>query len=257
MIKQCTKFLFVIAAAVLLFVVTARALPSHTGSFYINDFANILNQETKDYVFSSSKILDEKTTAQIVVVTVESLEGQPLDDYAVNLGNQWGIGSKEKNNGLLILLALKERKVKVEIGRGLEGKMNDAKAGRFLDNYAVPYFNENNWDEGIKALYSVILSEVYSEYDMEVPEDVASVASEYKDFDVGNDIVFIIIAVLLGFGGIFFWWIRSLFRNGHHWGSGSSGSGWFGGGGGFSSGGGGGYSGGGGSFGGGGASRGF
>ena len=176
---------------------TLFALPNHTEKFYVNDFANILSQDVKDYIFSNSKTLDEKTSAQVVVATVQSLEGQDLESFSLNLFRSWKIGSKDKNNGLLILIAPEERVMRIEIGDGLEGAINDAKSGRFRDIYAIPYFKENNWDEGIKQLYSAILSEIYKEYDMEVPENVSESFQEKSNDSYSYIIAIIIIITIL------------------------------------------------------------
>lgn len=242
----------------------ALNLPEPTHEFYISDLANVLSDETKEYVLNQSNALNEKTGAQIVVATVNSLEGSSIEEYAVDLFRNWGIGSKEKNNGLLILLAPNERQIRAEVGYGLEGKINDAKAGRFIKDYAVPHLKNNDWDNGIHDLYSVILSEVYSEYGMEVPENVQEVAKSIKDHDHDalDDMVtiFISIAVIITSVVISFfvrrrsWWHR---RHGHYNDDDDFYSGFGGYYGGGSSGGFGGFSGGGGSSGGGGASSSF
>ncbi len=195
MIKKC-RFVCIYLAIFFLSGFTLFALPNHTEKFYVNDFANILSEDVKNYIFSSSKTLDEKTTAQVVVTTVQSLEGQELESFSLDLFRSWKIGSKDKNNGLLILIAPEERVMRIEVGDGLEGAINDAKAGRFRDIYATPYFKENNWDEGIRQLYSAILSEIYKEYDMEVPENVSESFRE-KSNDTYSYIISIIIIIAI------------------------------------------------------------
>jgi uncharacterized protein len=234
-------------------------LPGATDEFYVNDFANVLSQETKQYILNNSNALDKKTSAQIVVATVDSLEGTDVENYAISLFRKWGIGDKEKDNGVLILLAPSERKARIEVGYGLEGKINDAKAGRFLDEYAVPYFKNDNWDQGIKTLYSALVSEVYSEYDMDMPEDVSNVIAShnetYESSQVSTVIGLIVIAIIVVFGGI----LPFIIRRKNHKGPfiDDNPGGFWGMGGDFGSDGFGGFSGGGGSSGGGGASRGF
>lgn len=242
----------------MLLCMTAFALPSPSDRFYVNDFADILSTSTEDYIFNHSATLDDQTTAQLVVVTVPSLEGEDLEQYSLNLAREWGIGSEETNNGLLILLALEERQLRVEVGYGLEGKVNDGKAGRLMDEYAIPYLKEDEFDEGILNLYKALLSEVYSEYGLEVPEGVQASAPAVQQ-ESGTSLLPVIMVILLivlfsiggrrGGGHFFF---IPFFRGG---GRGGGFGGGFGGGGGFGSGGG--FSGGGGSFGGGGSSRGF
>ncbi len=174
-------------------------LPEPTNEFYISDLANVLSDETKGYILNQSRALDESTTAQVVVATVETLDGASIEEYAVDLFRNWGIGSKEKNNGLLILLAPNEREIRVEVGDGLEGKINDSKAGRFIKEYAVPHLKNNDWDNGIHDLYTVILSEVYGEYGMEAPETVKDIAAKVKDNgqNTVDDMVTIFISIIV------------------------------------------------------------
>lgn len=245
----------------------ALNLPEQTKEFYISDFAGVLSEETKNYVLNQSNALNEKTSAQVVVATVNSLESASIEEYGVELFRKWGIGEKEKNNGLLILLAPNERKIRVEVGYGLEGKINDSKAGRFINEYAIPHLKNNDWDSGIHDLYAVILSEVYKEYGMEVPENVREVAGEIKGYNQNtmDDMVTIFIAVVVIIVSVIISFMvrrhpRRYRGPGHynyrdddfHGGFGGFGGGFGGGSGGF-----GGFSGGGGSSGGGGASGSF
>lgn len=157
-------------------------------NIYVNDFANVLKQESKKYMLSNSKILDEKTSAQLVVVTVNSLEGKDIDEYSLDVMMDWGIGDPSKNNGALILLSTSDRKVKIKVGYGLEGAINDGKAGRILDNYGAPYFKSDDWDKGIVGCYFELLSEIYKEYGLDVPEDAYEFyGSHYGKANQKND----------------------------------------------------------------------
>ncbi len=134
-----------------------------TYNFFVNDYANILSDETENYIIEKNKVLEETFGAQIVVVTVPSLEGNSLEEYSTEVFRKFGIGNKDKNNGLLLLLALEEREFRVEVGYGLEGILPDAKTGRIQDEYIIPYFQNNNWDVGIRsgfdAFYKIISGE--------------------------------------------------------------------------------------------------
>lgn len=184
-----------------MFCAVNASIPNKTNRFFVNDFANILSEETENYIVNNSAALDEKTTAQVVVTTVESLDGREIEDYANSLFRMWGIGTKDSNNGLLILLAPNERKVWIEVGRGLEGKVNDSKAGRITRDYGKPYFSEGKWDEGIMGIYNAVLSEVYSEYGMEVPSEVKEIVSKNEEND-GVYGVFLMAAIII-FVGVF------------------------------------------------------
>lgn len=137
-----------------------NALVSPTDKFYVNDYADVLSPETEEYIYEKSVKLNEVDGTQIVVVTVKNLEGRSLEDYSLELARNFKIGSKEKDNGLLLLLALEERKFRVEVGTGLEGILPDGKTGRFQDQYIIPYLKENNFDEGIKNGYNAFYNEI-------------------------------------------------------------------------------------------------
>src|SRR3712207_5318943 len=100
-------------------------IPKRTILKYVNDYTNTLNLDTKEYVVSLGKELEDKTGAQATVVIINSLEGQDIESYANKLFRKWGIGQKEKNNGLLILVSLDDRKRRVEVGDSLEGVLPD------------------------------------------------------------------------------------------------------------------------------------
>ncbi|HKR82954.1 MAG TPA: TPM domain-containing protein [Terriglobales bacterium] len=95
-----------------------RTFPQPTG--YVNDFATVIDATTKDQLGALCTELDRKTNAQIAVVTVRTLAGSSIEDYAFRLFNEWGIGHKEDNRGLLILLSMAEQKYRIEVGRGFE-----------------------------------------------------------------------------------------------------------------------------------------
>ncbi len=124
---------------------TEVSLPEATG--YVVDQANILKSETKQKAEATLKSLDSK--AQIAVVTVVTT--QPLDEkqYAMKLAEKWKPGYKGKDNGIIFLIVTGDRKVRIEVGRGLEGSINDAKAGRILDDAVVPFLKKGDWDGGV------------------------------------------------------------------------------------------------------------
>ena len=150
--------------------IKVNALVEPTNSFYVNDYANVLSEETEDYIMNNSVKLDSATNAQIVVVTVKSLEGQDVETYATDLFRKFGIGSEKEDNGLLILLAPQERKIRIEVGYGLEGVITDGLAGRYLDNYFVPYLKEDKWDEAIKNGYSALYKKICEYYEIDTSD---------------------------------------------------------------------------------------
>lgn len=144
----------------LVFIPDVSAKVNPTSDFYVNDYANILSSSTKDYIMEKSVALNKADGTQIVVVTVNSLDGEAIEDYAVELFRDFGIGDAKKNNGILILVSVNDRELRIEVGYGLEGIINDGKAGRIRDKYMIPYLKNNNWDEGIKNGYDAIYAEI-------------------------------------------------------------------------------------------------
>ena len=128
---------------------------------------------TEQYILSTNQELESKTGAQIVVVTIPSLEGQSLEEYATDLFRQWGIGDGEKDNGVLLLCAVEDRLFRVEVGYGLEGDLPDGKTGRMQDEYIIPLLQENQFDAGIKNGYNAFLQEVAAVYDVSITGDAA------------------------------------------------------------------------------------
>lgn len=149
----------------------ASDIPEATSDFYVNDFADILSQSTKDYIIEANKDLNAKTGAQIVVTTIDTLNGEDIETYATEMFRSYGIGDREKNNGVLFLIVSGDRKLRIEVGYGLEGAINDAKAGRILDTYVIPSLQNDEWDKGILNGFQAIAEETAAEYAVEIAAD--------------------------------------------------------------------------------------
>lgn len=151
-----------------LFIINVEALVDPMSNFYVNDYANILSEETENEIQSMSVQLSYTDGTQMVVVTVEDLEGLSVEEYANQLFNKFGIGEADSDNGLLILVSRDDRKIRVEVGYGLEGVINDGKAGRYLDAYAVPYLKNNEWDKGIFNVYNALYKEIVTQNNLQL-----------------------------------------------------------------------------------------
>jgi uncharacterized protein len=130
-------------------VVAAQALtfPQLTGR--VVDEAGILDQATRTAIERKLADLEAKTTGQLVVVTLKSLQGTSIEDYGYQLGRHWGIGQKEKNSGTLLIVAPNERKVRIEVGYGLEGNLTDAVSKLIIENSIVPRFRAGDFAGGV------------------------------------------------------------------------------------------------------------
>ncbi len=128
-------------------LLSAQKFPSPTG--FVNDFAGVMKPETKQQLEGILADLKQKTGVEVTVVTVKDMGGLDVSTFAVDLMKTWGIGSKEKNEGALLLMALKERKVRIEVGYGLEPLLTDARSGMIRDQYILPYLKNNDFDTGL------------------------------------------------------------------------------------------------------------
>lgn len=139
--------LFLIALTAL--SVLNRKIPTCKG--YVNDYANMISGPVKAKLEHTLKAFDRTDSTQIAILTVESLGGDSLEDLSVRVAKKWGIGQKEKDNGVLLLVAKKEHQVRLEVGYGLEGVLTDRLAKRIIDNIITPYFKSGQFDQGIEA----------------------------------------------------------------------------------------------------------
>ena len=238
-------------------------------SGYVTDLAGVISSETKSRLEALCTELQQKTEAQLAVVTVNSLEGESVEDYAVNLYKHLGVGPKGTDRGVLLLVAPKDRKYRVEVGYGLEPVINDARAGD-VGRAMVPLLRQNDYSGAIEAATWQLAQYVAADRGVTLSgqppqRQVRSSPDEDGKFPFGWIIFALILLFILigsrrggsqggrGSRGGSGWWIGPMIGGGWSGRGGWGGGGFGGGGGGFS--GGGGFGGvGGGSSGGGGAS---
>jgi uncharacterized protein len=115
------------------------------------DAANLLGTEDRRALEGDLQALEAKTTDQLVIYTAPSLQGYPIEDFGYRLGRAWGIGQKGKDNGVILIAAPNERKVRIEVGRGLEPQLTDAMTRLIIENAIIPAFRRNDFAGGIKA----------------------------------------------------------------------------------------------------------
>lgn len=244
-----------------------KALPTRPSPpRLVNDFANMLTEEQEQELERKLVAYDDSTSNQVAIVTVNTLKGYEDEEFAIALGRKWGVGGKEFNNGIVILVARDDHKIRIEVGYGLEGAIPDITAQRIIDYSITPEFKQEHYYRGLDHALDDIMKAAAGEYTAPPKKKDGG-----KGFGIGALILFIIVMSILGgigggrggrgggmvsrrgYGDIATGWILGSLLGG-----GSRGGGWSGGGGGGWSGGGGGGGGfggfGGGSFGGGGAS---
>lgn len=152
--------------------VQAADIPRPEGDIYVQDFAGLFSENIKTELNQIGRSLEDKTAAQIAVLTVPSTGEETAEEYALQAFRKYGIGGQEKNNGVLLFFTMKnpmddKRKIRVEVGYGLEGALPDAKVGRILDQYAIPYLQEGKNDLALENTYKAIYNEVAKEYKLD------------------------------------------------------------------------------------------
>ncbi|MGA9723559.1 MAG: TPM domain-containing protein [Candidatus Binatus sp.] len=145
-------FLLILASPAL---ASEPSFPTLTGR--VVDDAGILNASTQSKLTQMLAAHERATGQQVVVVTLDSLQGYTIEDYGYQLGRRWGIGQKGKNNGVLLIVAPQEHKVRIEVGYGLEGELTDATCSTIIQNYVTPSFKRGNFNAGVLAGTTSIL----------------------------------------------------------------------------------------------------
>ena len=135
-------------------------LPKPAQREYVVDTAGIVSAEDRAQIEKIGEELREKTKAEIVVVTVHTLDGADIESYANKLFRSWGIGDKQKENGVLLLIAKDDRKFRIEVGYGLEGEITDGRSGEILDKMK-PYFRDEKYSEGVLNAYQKLAAYAY------------------------------------------------------------------------------------------------
>lgn len=241
------NFRFILFLLLLPFVSFAQlAIPEHGGK-WVHDEAHILSPQTIAELEAILKYERDSTSNQIAVLIMPSVENGLLEEFSLKVAEAWGLGQKDKDNGALFIIALKEHQMRIEAGRGLEGVLTDAMSSRINRNEVAPYFRQQNYDAGVKAGVLGIIRVIKGEYKN---DDPAPRKKSRKGSPITTIIIIIVILIAAirknsgGGKGGGYWSSGGGFMGPTGGFGGSSGS-WGGGGGGSDFGGGGGFSGGG------------
>lgn len=221
-------------------------VPPLTGPVY--DEEGLLSSSEKQQLDILLRHANSRGVAQVQVAIIKSLQGEPIESVSIQMTDKWKLGNAKQDNGILFLLAIQDKKMRIEVGQGLEGSLPDMKTKKILEEVVRPFFRQGDMSRGVWAGTIAILKAVDGEYaDMEGPQKS----------DKGNDswlfLIYVVLFILVMISRVAGGGRRSL-RGGRGWGSGGP---WGGGGGWGGGSGGGGWSGGGGGFSGGGASSGW
>ena len=239
--KGISLFLLLFGLSVSLFALDVPVLRSR-----VTDIAGVLSPSERQHIEERLYLFETQTSNQLAVLIIPTLEGEVLEDYSVRVVDKWKLGDKTKENGILLLIVSNDRKMRIEVGYGLEGALTDLIASQIIRNDIAPYFRQGNYYAGIAAGLNSIMQATRNEYKADPRQYERSRGENQKS--IGSLIFYILFFLFMIAGGRrgrrgLFWALMgaSMFRSG-----GVRGGGGFGG-----------FSGGGGGFGGGGASGGW
>jgi uncharacterized protein len=139
-------------------------MPAPIGDIYVQDFAKVLTDAEITEIRSLGRMIEDQTTAQISVLTVDTIGEHTMEEFANEAFRQYGIGNETQNNGVLLVMAVTDRLIRIEVGYGLEGRIPDGKAGRILDQNAIPYLQNGQTNKAILETYKALANEVLAEY---------------------------------------------------------------------------------------------
>lgn len=238
------------------FAITAQAelkFPALTGR--VVDNALMIEPAVREQLAQQLQAHEQATGEQLVVVTLANLQGTSIEDFGYQLGRYWGIGQKDKNNGALLLVARDERKLRIEVGYGLEDRLTDAQSAVIINQVITPAFKTGNFSKGISDGVAAMLV-VLGGNPLDEPATAYGAGGDDASDFVGQHPGLFVFLVVLFILTVFVCQMLGILPSGGRGGGGGMGGGGFGGGG-FGGGSGGGFGGGGGSFGGGGSSGGW
>ena len=131
---------------------------------YVNDYAGMISSPAKSKIEEALRTFEQSDSTQIVILTVPSLEGENIEEFGIKVGEAWKIRKKGKDNGILFIVSKQERKIRIEVGYGLEGKLTDLTAGRIIDLVIKPRFKQEDYDGGFIAGVSSLIDATRGEF---------------------------------------------------------------------------------------------
>lgn len=131
---------------------------------YVNDYADMISPAVEKQLEKELKEFEKSDSTQIVILTIPSLEGEVLEDFSIRVAENWKIGQKNKDNGVILLVVKNDRKIRIEVGRGLEGRLTDLLCGRIIDLVIKPRFKRGDFDGGFLAAISSLIDATRGEF---------------------------------------------------------------------------------------------
>lgn len=196
------KFLFFLALVFAVATSVAQTVPDRPNPpKLVNDFAGVLSAEERRFLEEKLVMVDDSSSNQIAVVLVKSLNDVPIEDYALELFRKWGIGNKKTNNGVLLLAAVEDRQIRIEVGYGLEGAITDVLANNIIKNDVVPAFRRGDYYGGLFQATDHLAKAAIGEYKIRRTKSDEDDGGGIVLFVVILFIVIIIVSAIKGGGG--------------------------------------------------------
>ncbi len=190
-----------VAASLLIFsalAVAQRAVPELWG-MRVHDEARVLSQQTVQELETQLKQFEDSTSNQIAILIIPSLDGEVLDEYALRVAEYWKLGQEEQDNGVLLLIAVEDRAVRIEVGYGLEGVLPDAVCNRIIRNEIIPNFRRNDFDAGVRAAVDALTKSIGGEYNADEAE-VGELGMTWKEKALISVFVFTVLGIFTTIG---------------------------------------------------------
>jgi uncharacterized protein len=140
----------------------AAEIPALKG--YVNDYGNMMSLSVRSKLTKELKEFERTDSTQVVILTIPSLEGQTIEEYSIRVAETWKIGQKGRDNGIIFIVASQERKIRIEVGRGLEGRLTDLTAGRIIDLVVKPRFKRGDFNGGFVSGVAALIDATKGEF---------------------------------------------------------------------------------------------
>jgi uncharacterized protein len=164
----------------------------------VHDEAHALKQATIDQLEKDLKVYEDSTSNQIAILIVQSLDGEVIEEYSLKVAEKWKLGTKSKDNGALMLIAIDDHKMRIEVGHGLEGALTDAQSNRIIRNEMAPNFRRGDYDAGVLAAITAMKKAIGGEY---TADDADDATNDLDSMDTSTK--FLIAGVIFLFLGLF------------------------------------------------------
>jgi uncharacterized protein len=191
------RLTFLICALVLSLSAWGQKAVPELWNMRVHDDAHVLKQETIDQLEKQLAHYEDSTSSQIAILIISSLEGESLEEYSIKVAEKWALGKKDKDNGALLLIAVDDHKMRIEVGVGLEGVLTDAMCNRIIRNEMTPAFRRGDFDGGVTAAIDGMIKVIGGEYTAEDTNDMEDLTLKQK--------------ILIGLGLYFFLGIFAFF----------------------------------------------